>query len=106
MNAIHRHLEECIIKDLKKKFVFLAGPRQVGKTTLAEGIIKKLKGAYLLYDDEQDRARILQKEYVHEKVVCLDEFHKFSRWKNHIKGVYEDRKSTRLNSSHSSISYA
>ncbi len=84
-----RNLFAHILKDLNRKFVFLAGPRQVGKTTLAENIMKKLNGIHLLYEDEHDRAKILKKEYVHKSWVCLDEFHKFERWKNHIKGVYD-----------------
>lgn len=84
-----RNLEPVIEKDLKKKFVFLTGPRQVGKTTLAKKIIQKTDGKYLLYDDEDDRRIILKKEYTHNSLVCLDEFHKYPRWKNHIKGIYD-----------------
>ena len=36
-----RFIEKNIIKDLSKKMVFLGGPRQVGKTTLARSILKK-----------------------------------------------------------------
>lgn len=31
---MERYLKSCIVSDLKKKMVFLAGPRQCGKTTL------------------------------------------------------------------------
>ena len=89
MNAESRNLKDQILKDLENKFVFLSGPRQVGKTTLAEKMIKEKKGKYYLYDDEEDRRAILKKEYIHDQWVCLDEFHKFSRWKNHLKGVYD-----------------
>ncbi|HBQ21916.1 MAG: hypothetical protein A2Z91_00985 [Deltaproteobacteria bacterium GWA2_38_16] len=89
MSAIKRNIEEALLKDLNKKFVFLAGPRQVGKTTLANEIMKQLKGIRLSYDDDDDRPKILKREYVHESWVCLDEFHKFKRWKQHIKGVYD-----------------
>lgn len=84
-----RHLHDTLISDLRKKFVFLAGPRQVGKTTLAKNMMKQLGGRYFLYDDDEDRRLILTKQYAHEKWVCLDEFHKFSRWKAHLKGVYD-----------------
>ncbi|MBI4224562.1 MAG: ATP-binding protein [Deltaproteobacteria bacterium] len=87
-----RSLEPVLHRDLKKKFVFLTGPRQVGKTTLAKKIVQAEKGRYLLYDDEEDRRTILKKEYTHHAWVCLDEFHKYSRWKNHIKGVYDKYK--------------
>lgn len=89
MIAESRNLESSILKDLESKFVFLCGPRQVGKTTLAQKIIQQKKGKYYLYDDSDDRRQILKKEYVHKTWVCLDEFHKFSRWKNHLKGVYD-----------------
>lgn len=94
MNAVNRSLEKPILRDLEKKFLFLSGPRQVGKTTLAEKIIKSKKGRYLLYDDEDDRRSILQKQYVLDQWVCLDEFHKFGQWKNHIKGVFDKHHKT------------
>ncbi|MBF0360539.1 MAG: hypothetical protein HQK49_05970 [Oligoflexia bacterium] len=49
----------------------------------------KLNGKYLLFDDDTDRNDILKKTYVNNTYVCLDEFHKYARWKNHIKGVKE-----------------
>ncbi len=89
MNAVTRNITALMKKDLMKKFVFLAGPRQVGKTTIAHSIIKSEKGVYLNYDIDEDRVEILKKNYVHNSWVCLDEFHKFKRWKQHIKGVYD-----------------
>lgn len=89
MDAGSRSLRKAIERDAGKKFVFLSGPRQVGKTTLARAIIDAKKGTYLLYDDDEDRRAILGKRYVSEKWVCLDEFHKFPRWKAHVKGVFD-----------------
>ena len=89
MNAGSRNLRSTIEKDLAKKFVFLSGPRQVGKTTLARSIIDARKGTYLLYDDDEDRRAILGRSYVSAERVCLDEFHKFPRWKAHLKGVFD-----------------
>jgi len=37
---ITRYIEEEIRKDLEEKMVFLSGPRQVGKTTLAKSFLK------------------------------------------------------------------
>ena len=34
-----RYLTSSIVGDLKKKMVFVGGPRQVGKTTLAKTLI-------------------------------------------------------------------
>ncbi len=89
MKLESRNLEQPIRHDLEKKFVFLSGPRQVGKTTLARRIIEGNGGIYLLYDDDADREQILKKLYVTRPWVCLDEFHKFPRWKNHLKGVFD-----------------
>lgn len=89
MIALKRNLHDIVLTDLGKKFVFLSGPRQVGKTTLAKALIKKKRGTYLHYDDDEDRRLILEKRYTSDPWVCLDEFHKFPRWKNHIKGVFD-----------------
>ena len=69
--------------------VFLSGPRQVGKTTLAQSLIKRLNGRYLLYDNPHDRRVILDQNFLTHKVVCLDEFHKYNRWKDFLKGIYD-----------------
>jgi len=37
---MERYLKEQILADLKDKMVLLAGPRQVGKTTLAKSLPK------------------------------------------------------------------
>ena len=89
MNDIPRNIETALQAELEKKFVFLSGPRQVGKTSLAKKIIAKHKGRYLVYDDDDDRRIILKKGYLTSRWVCLDEFHKFPRWKNQIKGVFD-----------------
>jgi predicted AAA+ superfamily ATPase len=39
-----RYLEPQVRRDLGKKMVFVAGPRQVGKTTLALHILRGTKG--------------------------------------------------------------
>ncbi len=89
MKVLFRSLEPFIRQDLEKKFVFLSGPRQVGKTTLANSIIQQNKGLYLSYDHQEDRRKILSQEFVQKKWVCLDELHKHPRWKNLIKGVHD-----------------
>jgi predicted AAA+ superfamily ATPase len=35
-----RYIYPYILKDLKKKMVFVDGPRQVGKTTLAKAVLE------------------------------------------------------------------
>ena len=48
-----RGLSEQIKTDLETKMVFLGGPRQVGKTTLAKSFIKSEK-QYLNWDFLED----------------------------------------------------
>lgn len=84
-----RNLLVPIERDLKQKFVFLAGPRQVGKTTLAQEIVRRGGGKYYNWDDGEDRQAILTKQFLKDGTVILDELHKYDRWKNFIKGVYD-----------------
>lgn len=79
--------------------VFLYGPRQVGKTTLALSFLKKgteTHPAYFNWDYRTDRKKILAEEFPpHEKILIFDEIHKYSRWRNFIKGLYDKQKSKR-----------
>ena len=95
-----RSIEPDLIKDLSKKMVFLGGPRQVGKTTLAKALLKKFPykksktGLYLNWDFDEDRMAILDKKWDEDhQFIVLDELHKYSKWKNWIKGVYDKKKS-------------
>lgn len=88
-----RYIQNFIQTDLKKKMVFISGPRQCGKTTLANDIIKKSHSLYLNWDDIDERKRILKRDWADEdKIIALDEIHKFSRWKNFLKGTYDVQK--------------
>lgn len=87
-----RYIERYILEDLKKKMVFVGGPRQVGKTTLAKAILDKdyPDGRYLNWDYDDDRQDILQKKWSSkDSLLVFDELHKFPRWKRWIKGIYD-----------------
>ena len=56
-----RCLRDQIQRDLSRKMVFVAGPRQVGKTTLARTLPDAGRG-YLNWDAAADRERILRRE--------------------------------------------
>lgn len=56
-----RYLRDQIQRDLSRKMVFVAGPRQVGKTTLARTLPGAGRG-YLNWDAAADRERILRRE--------------------------------------------
>ena len=63
MVVSNRYLYEYILHDLTKKMVFIGGPRQIGKTTLALtaiGAKDKSCPAYLNLDFLQDRKRLRQ----------------------------------------------
>lgn len=87
-----RYIASHILDDLRKKMVFVGGPRQVGKTTLAKAILSKNfpAGIYLNWDYDEDRQDILQKRWSDENdLLIFDELHKFPRWKSWIKGLYD-----------------
>src|SRR3990167_3528860 len=88
-----RYLTNFIIKDLHKKMVFVGGPRQVGKTTLSIELEKDFPGAvYLNWDIDENKPVIRRKQWSQQApLVILDELHKFARWKQWIKGVYDTR---------------
>ena len=46
---IKRYLFIPIKEDLKQKMVFVGGPRQVGKTSLALAFLKKISNKYPAY---------------------------------------------------------
>jgi hypothetical protein len=87
-----RYLEPQVLSDLQRKMVFLAGPRQVGKTTLALNLLGTEKG-YLNWDISADRERILRQELPPSGFWVFDEIHKYRRWRNYLKGVYDGRPS-------------
>ena len=88
-----RYLKDFIIKDLERKMVFLGGPRQVGKTTLCNIISKHFHpSAYLNWDIDENKSMIRQKKWSREAtLVTFDELHKYARWKQWIKGVYDSK---------------
>lgn len=86
-----RYLENQINKDLAKKMVFLGGPRQVGKTTLALQVAGGRRG-YLNWDVDEHREAILKKELPATDLLVLDEIHKFRSWRNYLKGLYDSRR--------------
>ena len=88
-----RYLTKYILDDVSKKMVFLTGPRQSGKTTLVTDMLKNLAGIYLNWDDQDHRKQILKRDWSDEDTyIALDEIHKFSRWKNFLKGTYDTQK--------------
>ena len=84
-----RYLHKQVIRDLKKKMVFISGPRQVGKTTLAKSILQT-DASYLNWDIPAHREFILRRELPLTKMWCFDEIHKYTSWRDFLKGVYDE----------------
>lgn len=88
-----RYLSGCIKKSLEKKMVFIGGPRQVGKTTLSLEFLTPKSArspAYLNWDRATDKSLILKDQLpLEHTVLVLDEIHKYKKWRNLVKGLYD-----------------
>lgn len=102
MSKLHlsRYLQKYVQSDLDhRKMVFIGGPRQVGKTTFSQGFLKSKKAeshpAYLNWDVPSSKKALLKGEFPpNEKIIILDEIHKFVRWRNLVKGYYDTHKNS------------
>ncbi|GAB4335370.1 MAG: ATP-binding protein [Calditrichia bacterium] len=94
---IPRYLEHGIRDDLEKKMVFVSGPRQSGKTTMAKKLLKeemgdKAESFYFNWDAAEDRENIIRERFPAGKgLLVLDEIHKYSRWRQVVKGLFDKR---------------
>lgn len=99
-----RYLEAVLQEHLStfRQMVFLSGPRQVGKTTLARSITSRLtNSSYFNWDNVDHRELILQGlrgtidamdlEQAHEEnaFAVFDELHKYTHWRDFLKGLYD-----------------
>lgn len=93
---IRQHLSE------HDQMLFLAGPRQVGKSTLCLEAAKYTdRYLYLNWDNTRHRKIILGDEIKildlikfndlsnDKPLIVFDELHKFKGWKNYLKGFYD-----------------
>lgn len=93
--AIERYLKKDISEFLKKRMVFVGGPRQVGKTTLCLSFLKdphNKSKAYLNWDNLGSKKIIKSGELPDEKIILFDEIHKFKNWRSLLKGYYDTNK--------------
>jgi len=85
-----RYLAGPLQRDLEKKMVLLAGPRQCGKTTLAKSLLGE-RDEYLNWDIAKHRKIIRELAWPKDaSLVVLDELHKAPKWKNLLKGVVDE----------------
>jgi len=93
---LHRYIEQNVTNDLKRKMVFVGGPRQTGKTTMAKQLCHEAgfdtNRRYLNWDAAEDRENILIERFpAGPGYLILDEIHKYSRWRQVVKGLYDKR---------------
>ena len=85
-----RYLAAQTQTDLDRRMVFVAGPRQVGKTTFARSL-PGARAGYLNWDVPADRERILKRTLPPGTLWVFDELHKFRGWRNYLKGLWDGR---------------
>lgn len=83
-----RYLHKAIAEDLASKMVFIGGPRQVGKTSLARSLLSG-SAAEFNFDVAPQRAAILKRELPPVDTWFFDEIHKYKGWRNYLKGLYD-----------------
>ena len=88
-----RLIEPLIQRDLLKKMVFLSGPRQAGKTTLAQTIAKQWRRPQSLNWDVLTDQRIIRNQSwpADADLLVFDELHKMVDWRSWLKGVVDSR---------------
>lgn len=95
-----RYLQEAVAGALRRKMVLIGGPRQVGKTTFALGFLgagaDETHPGYLNWDHPSVPPRLRRAELpAGEPTLLLDEIHKYARWRNLIKGIYDTERNRR-----------
>ncbi len=102
-HAFHRLISHYAFREdwLKKKMVFLAGPRQAGKTFVAQQYLAAHSSPQLYYNwDLPEVAQRFRENPVFfesdvrismlkRPTLVFDEIHKRTRWKNELKAVYD-----------------
>jgi uncharacterized protein len=86
-----RYIEAAVEDDLERKMVFITGPRQVGKTTLAKHLLGSEQRGYLSWDLPKHREQILKQSLPSSPLWVFDEIHKYRNWRGLIKGLYDTR---------------
>lgn len=90
MNTKVRYLAPQIQHDLPRKMVFVGGPRQVGKTTLAKSFLNDDVG-YMNWDVAEQREMILRRQFASTSLWVFDEIHKYRLWRNYLKGIFDSK---------------
>lgn len=91
---IERRIKQHVTEALgSQAAVALIGPRQVGKTTLAQGIAEERDALYLDLEDSDDRAKLsspaLFLQQYEDRLVVLDEIHRVPELFQTLRGVID-----------------
>lgn len=98
---LSRDLQMILAADLARydKMIFVAGPRQTGKTTLARMLMgQHAASRYWNYDVPEDRLLLTRKPAFFREIdrprgvkplVVFDELHKYRPWKSYLKGAFD-----------------
>ncbi|OGQ21852.1 MAG: hypothetical protein A3I05_00255 [Deltaproteobacteria bacterium RIFCSPLOWO2_02_FULL_44_10] len=101
LNVQTRYLENAIRDHLTRlrQMVFLVGPRQVGKTTLAKKMLSSVVDGVNYFNwDLADHRKLLSTSIFpgkmrlnqpEQQIIVFDEIHKYPRWKNTLKGLFD-----------------
>jgi predicted AAA+ superfamily ATPase len=91
---IERTLSGAVKKALLKKMVFIGGPRQVGKTTFSFQLVDERanprNASYFNWDDPRTPSKLRAMEFpIGSTWLILDEIHKYNKWRNLVKGIFD-----------------
>ncbi|MFH1654768.1 MAG: AAA family ATPase [Pseudomonadota bacterium] len=103
MKDIQRFLKEYGLEEAKKnrQMVFICGPRQTGKTTLAREFLKEMdcQDLYFNWDISKTRQMFREDPTFFENIardrerkitfITFDEIHKGRDWKDRLKGFFD-----------------
>jgi predicted AAA+ superfamily ATPase len=93
---LERRITAHLQRDLARKMILLSGPRQCGKTTLAQNLLATVSGAYYSWDSLSDRLAIQKRKLDFEaRLWVFDELHKFRRWRALLKELVDAERSRR-----------
>lgn len=83
-----------------QKMVFLSGPRQVGKTTLAKSLASSYaQSLYVNWDNPENRRTWVRSpsmflsgfDQSREALLIFDEIHKSKDWRTRLKGLWDEK---------------
>ena len=100
MERLYHSIISCHLEK-DQQMIFLAGPRQVGKTTISRSCFNPARTIYLNWDVKEHRPEIiagpvslaaaleLDRPQAKKPLVIFDELHKYKNWRDFIKGFYD-----------------